>query len=536
VLKKTGSSCAYRSPGRFAIPLLAAAVIGFVTPALVVAQADGPTDADGYRILPPVQKFLDSPSEEIRVKTHVKGVITGKNLLSDNQTMFDAYYNRHFFPMMTRTDPKALQELPEERFRFIRDHLEAATNPEVHEHVVDLALANLTPIVQNNFHPIVRYNALLIIGSINQTEAVRIGGAKATPEPHIRALPVLYTEFTRAENPDLLKVAALIGLVRHMEWDAFRTTPIPAAQRAAVVKALQDLASQKQPPEGRTAEGHQWMRRRAIEALGYSNWSKADPAVVEVLNTVLTDKDEPLDVRATAATALGRSNIVAPSKLEVATTAKELGHLAVLSCMSELERVTKLKEKEEEQKKLLGNRSSGGYGGGYESMPSYGGYGGMEGGLFGNTAPQDPKAYRIDPMRRKMRARLYGVQVGLTGPIGDNTPTRGAERLAKTPAEKDAVKKIRESLEKVIAVVETPDQSMEDFEKALRKAIKPLDDLTKMAKPAVAPAADTPADEPDIGAPPAGPTAGGDGKAGRPAVRPTAAPAAEAAPAAGIEP
>jgi len=519
--------------------MLVAAAIVLTAPAFAFAQAEGPTDPSGYRVLPPVQKFLDSPSEEIRVKGHVKGVITGKNLLSDNQTMFDAYYNRHFFPMMTRTDPKALEELPEDRYRFIREHLESATNADVHEHVVDLALANLTPIVQNNFHPAVRYNALIIIGSLNQTEAVRIGGTKATPEPHIRALPVLYAEFTRAENTDLLRVAALVGLVRHMEWDAFRATPIPAAQRTAVIKALVELASQKEPPEGRTAEGHLWMRRRAIEALGYSNWSKAEPTVVEALNAFLTDKDEPLDLRATAAAAIGRSNFVAPTKMEVATTAKELGHLAVVSCMSELDRVTKLKEQEEERKKLMGNRTGGyggsGYGGSEGMMPPYGGMPGMDGGLLGGAAAQDPKGYRLDPLRRKMRSRLYGVQVALTGPTGDATPTRGAERLAKTPAEKDAVKKIRDNLEKVIAVIETPEQTMEDFEKDLRRALKPLDDLTRAAKPAVAPAADIPADEPDIGAPPVGPTAGG-GKTGRPAVRPAGAPAAAIAPARGAAP
>ncbi len=532
--RNTGSYCAtvWLRP----VVALALVVAGSTWSAPVHAQAkpaDEAVDASGYRVLPPVARFLTDRVAEGKVKAHVKGVIDGKNLLTDNQTMFDAYFNRHYFPMMTQTDPKALEELPQERYRFIRDYLENAKDAEVHEHVVDLAISNLVPIVQGNFHPAVRYNALIIIGSLNQTEAVRIGNARSTPEPHIRALPILYTEFTRKENSDLLKVAALVGLVRHMEWDPFRATPIPPATRNGVIKALQDLALQQEPPEGRSLEGHNWMRRRAIEGLGHSGWVKGDPGVLDALNKVLTDETEPVDVRVAAASAIGRSSYVAPAKMDTTTTAKELGQLAVVSCLSELDRVANLKKEEEERQKLLKNQSSGGYGGsGYSEsmMPGYGAMG--DGGLLGGAAQQDPKGYRLDPLRRKMRARLYGVQLGLVGPADPNNTTRGAEKLAKTPAEKKAVADIRASLEKAITIIETPDQMLADLDKDLRRALKPLDDLTRRPKP-VAPAADSPEDELGVPGIPPAPTAGapapGPGKAAAPAVRPTSAPAAAAA-------
>jgi hypothetical protein len=524
---------------RFLVLLTAAsALLAWGSPTLF-AQSKGPDpieDENGYKVLPPFAKFVTDRAAEVKVKAQVRGVIDGRNELSEFRTYFDSYYRLHYFPMMTQTNEKALQELPEERFRFIRDHLEGCKNDEVHEHIIDLALANLVPIVQDNFHPAVRYNALLIIGSLNQTEAVRIGDVKATPEPHSRALPILYSEFTKAENPDLLKVAALIGLVRHLEWDPYRATPIPPAQRTAVLKALLDLATQKQPPEGRSEDGHAWMRRRAIEGLGHSGAVKAEANVVAALEDILKSDEEPIEVRVAAASAIGRSNYVAPLKLDVAATVRELGRLAVLSCVSELDRAASIKKSEEERMKILSAQpgssygSSGMYGEGSGYSPSSLPSGG---GLLGK--PEDPKGYRLDPLRQRIRARLYGVQTGLTGPADDRAnTTRGAANLAKTQAEKDAVKTIRDHVEKVIVVLEGTPTDLASLDIELRKNLKPLDDLTRRAKPAAAPAGeDVPGAIPGPGEPPgaeaAPPTAGKASPATRPAVRPTAASAAPAA-------
>jgi hypothetical protein len=61
-------------------------------------------------------------------------------------------------------------------------------------------------------------------------------------------------------------VAALLGILRQLEWDEYRKqTPRMAADaRADIVKELIALAEATKPPAGRSLEGHTWMRRRAV--------------------------------------------------------------------------------------------------------------------------------------------------------------------------------------------------------------------------------------------------------------------------------
>ena len=137
-----------------------------------------------------------------------------------------------------------------ERFKFFRDHLEICTVPEVHTYLADLALAQFQVVVDDNFHPVVRYNAMLLISSLNDQDPVRVGPSRATPEPMLRALPVILDEFQKPENSDAIRAAALVGLVRHLDWDNFKTgQPIPPPLKANAVKVLLELRwPRRRPP------------------------------------------------------------------------------------------------------------------------------------------------------------------------------------------------------------------------------------------------------------------------------------------------
>jgi hypothetical protein len=136
-------------------------------------------------------------------------------------------------------------------------------------------------------------------------------------------------------------------------------------------------------------------------------------------------------------------------------------------------------------------------------MAGMGGGAGRRGGrnqpdMFGNkNTVADPKAYRVDYSKRRLRAELYTVQLAL-GPKKKDPMVKGLITYAKSEPDTKTLKGINDQVEEVIKIVETQDQSAVDFEKSLRKEMTKLENLTKKlpvakAEPAKAGAAKGPA-------------------------------------------
>lgn len=589
-------------------------------------------DENGYKIQVPYIDPKKKASEvgqlrinEGKARTFAWQVLGGALPLNDNKAAFDFYYNKILLPSFTQTHESSLSSLPDERQKLFRDHLEkSAPNQDVHRYLVDLIYDAMVPVVQDNYHPAVRYNAMLIISGLNDTDSVRVGAVKLTPEPMVRALPFIYEQFKKPENSDAIRVAALLGLVRHLEWDNFRgpvESPTPAinpATRAAILKDLLALARQKDPPEGRSVEGHEWFRRRAIDGLTQASYYRVDAEIAAALDAILKDDSESIAMRCAAATAVGKIAYQAPVKLDPTPTAKELGYLALLACHKELTRVTEMNKQEYERiTRLQGGGSSGGYGGYGGGMGMEGGYGGggmggasptrlapggtgpeegagvyagprpggsvrpkapgtsggmMEGGMpssggmmggmmggyggYGSSGAQkvaDPKQYRFDYVRRRIRGQLYAIEVGLVGPDGfqkylaaqkaattpalpmnaaapapAGTPVatvpRGVFDQAKDKAEKDYVKQVIDGVVKLAKAVEDTNTEFVDLDKELRKQMPALERITKKIAAAapVAPVSDLP-EAPSIPVVPVTPKAGPAGAATPPAATPPAA-------------
>src|SRR4029078_1564789 len=130
-----------------------------------------------------------------------------------------------------------------------------------------------------------------------------------------------------------------------------------------------------------------------------------------------------------------------PVNIDAAATAKELGYLALIGVESELTRAENLRKTDmEREARLTGTYSPdlsySGEGGGMPGMPAPGGvrgYGGGYGGerelrptlrpgtmpggetdaAYNDPSLLDPKHYRVDYLRRRIRQNLYGVQLGL---------------------------------------------------------------------------------------------------------------------------
>jgi hypothetical protein len=513
---------------------------------------------------------------------------------------FREYYQTYLFPLMTT--PEGLKTIAKDRQDFLRD-LQAAKSPEAHREIVDLTLATMKNIVQDNYRPTVRYNAMLLIDSLNDQEPNNLGVPQTLPEPMRAATRFILEQFQKQDNPDSIKLAALLGLARHLEWENFKeppSTPMQPAVKAEIIKSLTVLAEEKQPPPGRDSEPHNWMRRRAIEALSMTCLKRPDEGIAATMDKLLKDESEPLNVRFTVATVLGKMVLQPPAKIDPVATAKELGYMALLACENELTRAENYRKTEfEREARLTGTYSPElGYGSGEGStmgMPGPGmrggpgGYGGADGGVrplrpaaggmpgdgygepgtagYVDPSTLDPKHYRVEYLRRRIRQQLYAVQLGLTGgedhvppkttpgggtatsnptvttaASGQKAEPKGVFAVAKTKAEKDDVDAVYYRVRKLIEAVEAPgpEADFHQLIKDVRKDMKPLETLIgkRVPPPGAAtvqaanpddvpstPAKTGPAKGPAAKGPAAkGPAAPGPGKAGKSASRPTPRP------------
>ena len=162
------------------------------------------------------------------------------------------------------------------------------------------ALANNRNPTENRpakFHPAVRVNAMLMIGELNAVEP--LGGKPPEPLPEARTLLM-----KNAEDPkqiEAVKVAAVVGILRHLTLGAIDETEQQKQLDPLMLKLL------KSPlPEGQSAEGHAWLQTLAGQVLSRSGSVGAGGEVAVALAALVGDKKAPLDFRCLAARELGR--------------------------------------------------------------------------------------------------------------------------------------------------------------------------------------------------------------------------------------
>lgn len=481
---------------------------------------DAQQDADGYLYLPlktpePGATPKETAENEKKFNTAKTTRINQvrRYLLSDealpeaDQNIVKGWFYIHEFRVLTQTSPKELEQLPELRFDFFKQWIKPIRNSTNRKMMIDLTLGAMQQVVLNKFHPVVQYNAMLIIGELNEQEDVRVGGTAnwRTPEPYSAALPFIIDRVENVNSPDPVRVAALVSLLRHLEWEPHRSreSPIPAGTRTQLINTLLKLADMKSPPATRSVEGQLWMRRRAVEGLGLASVTTAQPEVVTAIEKILKDNTEPLQLRFAAALALGRSNVPAGYKIDPSELARTLGSLAATGIKSEFDRLDKMDKLEAERREVY---SSLGEAGAPGSVPGgQGGYGEGGPGILQPNAldPQvDPKSYRLDPLRKRLRYQLYCVQTALGYSFEKNPPTpaegataarKGALKIATTPADKKVVDEVVDAVNKVATDIEKNKIDYTQLKTDMKTGVKSLEKtLAKLTPAPAAPAAPMP--------------------------------------------
>jgi hypothetical protein len=439
-------------------------------------QVEPQQEVTDYDVMPlPAWALGDTPQDKKQrndLDVRKEAILRGSEPFEAEATkkFLGDYYSRYFFALLTH--PKNIGDWPKTRVNLARTlaatNLQAPPLLQVHDFLVELLSQTMLPLIRGNYHPAVRCNAMLLLGSLNSQDALFVGDAKRPAVPLIQSLKVMLDELANPQQIDGVRAAALVGILRHVEIDR-QLADVPNAQRRLVgnnaenliADAMLKLANEKQAPEGRTQAGHDWMRRRAVEILGYLGSPGQNNSVLTSLDGLLTDNKAPVSLRCSAAEAMGRLRLPANAGIKVSDAAKKLATVAVFACQKEIQRVEE-QETREAQDKLQSVGSAGygmgmgsgymdsGYGGAMGGMPAmmpemgampgsmpYGMPSGMPGyGMPSGTpaAKFNPLGYRILLTRRRIAHEMLLVKRGLLGPDATlkTSPAAAAAAAAKT--------------------------------------------------------------------------------------------------------
>lgn len=269
------------------------------------------------------QYFVATPDENARgyvtaAQTSTKDPAT----YAAKKQEFDDYFKKYYFPSMTQTDADKLARIGKLREDLFKTFLLKTTNAQLQSDLTALTLAEMkTYLAAQNppCHPTTRYNAILIVGMLNDQYG-------QPPKPSVAANKVLTIVVDSATRnsvfPPPVILGALIGLERHAQLSG----SLPPESVKAMSAALLKLVTTEKPIQEMDRDTYSWLRLRAASALAKLKSAGEQNAVNNAI-VKLAATGKSLDDRCEAAGLL--ENLTYKEvKLDDANTAEPLFALA----------------------------------------------------------------------------------------------------------------------------------------------------------------------------------------------------------------
>jgi hypothetical protein len=235
----------------------------------------------------------------------------------DQENMFENYYRKYALARWSQS--AGTHDLPVFR-KELRTELLSAKAVNSHTKLTELALDSLKKMVGSD-SPVVRVNAILMLGELNSVEPPR---PIEDPVPLKEVLDPLLGVVTSKEQSDAAKVAAMVGLVRHVKLGI-----ADDEKRQQIAKAMVELVATP-PPAMPPVDGDAWLKSQAIEILGAIGDAGENNAVAILLGKTAADATVALPTRRAAARALGRISYKAG--VDATALASAVGKMAVAAC------------------------------------------------------------------------------------------------------------------------------------------------------------------------------------------------------------
>lgn len=316
---------------------------------------------------------------DLRVRrSAMRELLLGNSFTATQQEDLEKWYLGYEFPTLTLYTPEALGELYEGRKRLLRDELSPSTNTAAHDHLVGLAFNFFKKVAVEDYHPAVRYNAMLIVSELNERELKRSGSTSAPPRALPAALSFMIQQYKNPDQVDAVRLASLLGIARHVQLDAqVEGAPqaewIPQAEWQEIRGLALDLVRTREAPAGRSDDGHDWMRRRGVEVLSWLAATKLDQEIVDEIVARVSDSDEHRSVRCESALALNTVKFLpesgkprlgsTPMKLNAREAAAGLVQFVVDGATTDVERVAKYIKSLQEAEEIYSGIGGGGMSG-----------------------------------------------------------------------------------------------------------------------------------------------------------------------------
>ncbi|HVX63484.1 MAG TPA: hypothetical protein VHC19_22880 [Pirellulales bacterium] len=247
----------------------------------------------------------------------------GKATTAEEEKHFTDHFRYHLAAMTWKENVTSLPDMRKKMKNYLGQAGRGAA-PDLHDRLNKWILEDFEKVAKDARYPrAIRLNCVLMIGDLDQREAA-IGGPAEVPLPV--AEPVLFGLFNDENQHAALRIEALRGLMRHAEHTL---TP---DQRNELLAAAVKLIKAPQPPAGKSAVGHMWMRMLScatVSILAGKGAEANQPAVVDALQALIADKTAPLWLRCYSANTFGSLQAKAFGENKVLPLAQQLAGLVV---------------------------------------------------------------------------------------------------------------------------------------------------------------------------------------------------------------
>ena len=531
-----------RNSGRSRASLLLAMLVTVVMLCICAVRASGQDEAGaadgGYDIIKmddQMSNWLEkgTPGSKGTRETREKGIIAAAKSYSSGNKSMDAsevrrvgFFFNSYVPA-TMTDAKASKRLTP-LMREVHDCLsrsQRGRDINARKTVANALKAQMTKIAAGNYHPSARINAALILGRLETAPADMSN--RRPPTPYIEVLGTLLSLYGDESNLEGLRVAALVGIHRHVNY-GFQQIQAP---QAAQIKAQMTKLLDSKTPINRTDSVHAYLQRYAIDILEKLGKSEEDDKQLGVKLIGISKAPEKQELIALySASKIGtlgeklKGQVADPDEV-----LQQWARLAHGAFQSEVDRLNALKRadaapsqpiKPEDvlQPKVTKDESGGGIGGsggpddfdeggddelgmgGMSGMdPGEGGYDedpdeGMEDDIFGNygggvtgggqTPDYKPQPAEVIGSRRYLNKVLQQLKLGSTGSRAKGMPRedkKGGLMLCVADEEDkaEAVKVWVEKMEEVLTALNKGE--LETLEKYMKEVEAQVEVLAELA-------------------------------------------------------
>ncbi len=250
--------------------------------------------ADAYRV--PDGATRQEQAKVIKLRNDSQLAIS--NLMRSRSTTAQAndlapWLNGFVIPMMTQTDEQTLSQLGNMRATFFRAYVRDARNVQLRNTLFGVVIPAMQEIVQGNYHPACRVNAMVLLGELNVVEGSVRSSSRSLPELNPALLAFMVNSVESTDLPQYLRVPALAGIERHAAARTPGTNrPLSEAEANRISQNMANiLALDPEVEENKNTDPDliYWMKRRAVRILGLVGRTGPNNQFADSLYAIVTD-------------------------------------------------------------------------------------------------------------------------------------------------------------------------------------------------------------------------------------------------------